>query len=351
MLRSRPIRGRDSEQGYVLITLILFVALLAIAAIALAPTFSFQLKRDREQELIHRGVQYTRAIQHYYKKFGKYPTRLEDLENTNQIRFLRRRYKDPVTGKEFKLLHLQDVQISVGALGAGNLNGGQGPPGSGGVNNGPFTNVGFAPNQGNAGGGNQNILQPVQQGFGGSTGPGGTNQSGFGNVGTTGGTTGGQAGATNQGSQNEEDSSDAGAGSGPGGSNPQGGANGPGAGPGGTASSGFGSSNNNQVFGGGPVVGVASTSKDKTIRVFNKKERYYEWQFIYDPTMDRGGLLTTPSQPSLQGAGISQTGAPGTPGTAGGVSGQPGQPGTPPTQPGGQPSQPPANQPPSEPEQ
>ena len=41
------------------------------------------------------------------------------------------------------------------------------------------------------------------------------------------------------------------------------------------------------VFGGGPIVGVASTSKAKSIREFNHKNHYNDWQFIYDPTMDR----------------------------------------------------------------
>lgn len=43
-------------------------------------------------------------------------------------------------------------------------------------------------------------------------------------------------------------------------------------------------------------------SKLKTIREFNKKDRYNQWQFIYDPSTDRGGLLMTPNQPPLQGA-------------------------------------------------
>ena len=51
---------------------------------------------------------------------------------------------------------------------------------------------------------------------------------------------------------------------------------------------------NGPTFGGLPIVGVASTSKDKTIREFNKKDHYNQWQFIYDPSTDRGGLLTTP---------------------------------------------------------
>ena len=44
-------------------------------------------------------------------------------------------------------------------------------------------------------------------------------------------------------------------------------------------------------------MGVASLSKDSTIRVFNKKTRYYQWQFIYNPMTDAGGLITTPDQP------------------------------------------------------
>src|SRR5438477_679736 len=107
--------ARQSEAGYILIMLMLFVTLLAIAAAALAPTITFQVKRDREEEMIHRGVQYSRAIRRYVKKFGRYPTRVEDLENTNNIRFLRRRYKDPITGKDFKLLHVGEVQLMPGS--------------------------------------------------------------------------------------------------------------------------------------------------------------------------------------------------------------------------------------------
>jgi hypothetical protein len=75
------------------------------------------------------------------------------------------------------------------------------------------------------------------------------------------------------------------------------------------------------VFGGGPIVGVASVSKDKTIREFNKKNHYNEWQFIYDPSTDRGGLLSTPNQPPLQGTTPNlQQGAPGATGTGFGSS-------------------------------
>ena len=91
------------------------MALIAVAATVMLPIVVFQVKRDREEELIHRGVQYSRAMKHFVKKFGRYPTRLEELENTNQVRFLRKRYKDPITGKDFKLLHVGEVQMSFGA--------------------------------------------------------------------------------------------------------------------------------------------------------------------------------------------------------------------------------------------
>src|SRR6266581_7320812 len=123
-------RARRSEQGYILLMLMLFVALLALAAGALAPTITFQVRRDREEEMIHRGVQYSRAIRRYVKKTGRYPARLEELENTNNIRFLRKRYKDPITTKDFKLLHVGEVQLTGMAGMAGAALGGGSIPGA-----------------------------------------------------------------------------------------------------------------------------------------------------------------------------------------------------------------------------
>ncbi|HET7750648.1 MAG TPA: type II secretion system protein, partial [Terriglobales bacterium] len=113
--------GRRGRQGYMLLAIILMLALIVIAAAAAAPDIAMSIRREREAELIHRGTQYMRAIQHYYKKFGRYPTRIEDLENTNNIRFLRRRYKDPITGKDFRLLLLGEVNLGavMGMSGAG----------------------------------------------------------------------------------------------------------------------------------------------------------------------------------------------------------------------------------------
>ena len=116
MQRQLPVRAIDSHRrqrdgGYLLLAILLMMALMIIAATIEAPRLVQQMKRDREEEMIHRGTEYARAIKKFYKKFGRYPTSLEHLDNTNQIRFLRKRYKDPLTkdGK-WALLHYGDIQ-------------------------------------------------------------------------------------------------------------------------------------------------------------------------------------------------------------------------------------------------
>jgi len=323
ILRSRKSASR-SERGYILITLMLFIALITIAATVLVPAIAFQVKRDREDELIHRGVQYSRAMKHFVKKFGRYPTRIEELENTNQVRFLRKRYKDPITGKDFRILRMGDVQMGFagGVAGAMRVNG--------------LSPAGGLPGAGpQAGGTTMHISGPDANGMpstqvidGQGTGanpaspaPGDTATGPSGNQPENSGENGGDSGA------------DAG---------PNKGATVAAGGPGATGQG--NQAPGAQVFGGGPMVGVASTSREKTIRIFNKKDHYYQWQFIYDPSTDRGGLLTTPSQPTLQGVTPIQPGAPGAPGAPGsqnpGIQGQPGQP----TQPGMQPPQMPPDQ-------
>jgi type II secretory pathway pseudopilin PulG len=330
---------RRAERGYILITLILFVALIVIAAMVLVPTVAFQVKRDREEELIHRGVQYSRAMKHFVKKFGRYPTRIEELENTNQIRFLRRRYKDPITGKDFKILHMGDVQMALGAGVAGAT-----PPNG-------LSPGGLSPGAPGAAGGPGAL----------AAGPNGAmNTPGFAGGPATGATPGSQTtgpgtapapGSTPAAGQNsgentsEENTADNEADATPNQSVSPAAAH-PGA-PGAFGGAAQGASAPGaQVFGGGPMVGVASTSKEKTIRVFNKKDHYYQWQFIYDPSSDRGGLLTTPTQgvTTLQpGAGTpGATGAPGASSPpATGVQGQPPGQGT---QPGMEPPQMPPDQ-------
>src|SRR4029453_11987731 len=89
---------------------------------ATVPQLTFELKRDREEEMVHRGVQYTRAVRAYYRKFGGYPPSIDLLESSNNLHFLRKRYKDPVTGEDFKFLHVTDVKLTLGGSIAGGQN-------------------------------------------------------------------------------------------------------------------------------------------------------------------------------------------------------------------------------------
>jgi type II secretory pathway pseudopilin PulG len=255
----RDINARQS--GYILLMMMLFIALLAIAALAALPRMEMQVKRDREEEMIHRGAQYARAIRHYVKKFGRYPTSISDLEDTNDVRFLRKAYKDPITGKDFRLLHMGDVQMLMGGAGFG---GGAGNPAAAAGAGQPGMPAGVPISASNV-----NSVATAQ-GDNSSPGNSGTKANGDNSA------AGGADSQSSDASSSDVSSS-----------------NGPSGGPGG------------QVFGGGPIMGVASASKDRTIRKFNNKEHYNEWLFVYDPTNDRS-LITGPYQPSLMGQGIGQ---------------------------------------------
>jgi type II secretory pathway pseudopilin PulG len=298
-IRRKKSGARHSEQGYALLIMLLAVALMTIAALAALPDLIFELKRDQEQEMIHRGVQYTRAIRAYYRKFGRYPSRMEDLDNSNNMRFLRKHYKDPLTGKDFKLLHYGDpgLQLTGGTIGGGMINGAtpagaamNGPGGSAsggsafggsssgfggsGFGNSSFGNSSF----GGSGFGNNNNGVNSNGAFSQSSSFGGSSNSGFGS----------NSNSQNNPQQNNNSTSSTDATQAT-------------AGVAGNGDQSDASSSGQQVSSGGALVGVASTSKKTTIREFNKKKKYNEWQFIYDPTADRGGLIKTPYQPPLQG--------------------------------------------------
>src|SRR5260370_32163927 len=96
--KSYASRSWRSQRGYIMMALTLTVALVLIGLAAGLPALSAELRREREEELIYPGTQYARAIRKDYQKFGIYPASLEQLQDTNQIRFLRRRYNEPTTG-------------------------------------------------------------------------------------------------------------------------------------------------------------------------------------------------------------------------------------------------------------
>jgi hypothetical protein len=89
---------------------LLVFAMAATVAISLyleLPRAAFEAQRDKEQLLIDRGEAYSRAVQLYVRKFNRYPADFDALNNTQGIRFLRRQYSDPMTGKdEWRVVHV-----------------------------------------------------------------------------------------------------------------------------------------------------------------------------------------------------------------------------------------------------
>ena len=104
---SEPVQPRDTttrppagDEGYMLLGLIVAIAVLLLWLAVAATTEAFAIRREREVETARRADQYVRAIRLFYRKFGHYPGSIEQLEKTNNIRFLRRRWIDPLTGVE-----------------------------------------------------------------------------------------------------------------------------------------------------------------------------------------------------------------------------------------------------------
>jgi hypothetical protein len=97
---------RTDQRGFALLIVFLFAAAVAFTLYQQLPRAAFESARDREQLLMDRANQYKRAIQVFYLVNKRFPARIEDLENTNEKRYLRHRYKDPMTGKdEWRLVH------------------------------------------------------------------------------------------------------------------------------------------------------------------------------------------------------------------------------------------------------
>jgi type II secretory pathway pseudopilin PulG len=258
-----PRRHSDQnpEAGFMLVFAIFLVALVLIALAVAAPVVARQLRRDKEIESQHRMEQYVRAIQLYQRKFpNQYPPSIKALESTNNIRYLRQQYVDPLTGKaDYKLIHQGEQKTKIRVFGK-TLD---------------ELNVGLGGGLGSAAG--------LSSGIGASASPGATSvnstnalNAGFGGASVATGATGttGASGAT--------------------------GASGDGM---------FGDST------GGVIVGVGTSKSGDSITEPNEQTTYETWEFWYDPRIEnlKKGV-------SLTGGGISSgsaTGLGGLPGATG----------------------------------
>jgi type II secretory pathway pseudopilin PulG len=98
ILKRMNLRGQ-SENGYAMAALLVMMAVMAIMMTVAMPVWKQATQREKEQELIFRGQQYTRAIGLFERKYANTPPPSFDV--LVQERFLRKKYKDPITNAEF----------------------------------------------------------------------------------------------------------------------------------------------------------------------------------------------------------------------------------------------------------
>lgn len=281
----------QQEDGFILLAVLFLVALILIGLAVAAPKIARSIQRDKDIELVHRGEQYKRAIQLYYRKYGAYPTSVDQLLNTNNIRFLRKRYKDPITGKDdWRLIHLGQAKV---------------PP------MGPFGK----PLMGLPGLTGAQMTAAATAGTPGANGQTAASSSPFGSI------------TVDTPDNSNTDSSDSGdnsnsvedaeshpsvtiTGATPTAQTPTPGNTTTGATPAATSPFG-GSAGSDQTFGGGPIVGVGIPITKPSLVVYKKQKHYNQWEFVYNPIEEQ-----------MQGAGLAGVGGTtpnGTAGTTGGI--------------------------------
>jgi type II secretory pathway pseudopilin PulG len=246
-MKFRCQKRQAQERGYILLTLMLVVALLSFGMLAQIQSIGFRIKRDREEEMIHRGVQYSRAVRLFFRHFKRYPASVAELESTNNYRCLRKRYKDPITGKDFKPVYLTEFQASLPVAPAARNAAPE-----------PATPL-------------LQVRHDIPRESDGGVFPEKTNSN-----------SGGSNGSDSPAAASNPDPAAA--------SNPD------------PAAAGKPDPDDDETHGapplhGVPIVGVVSRSEAKSIREFASKDHYNQWLFIFNPGNGTAGLINTPDQP------------------------------------------------------
>lgn len=122
MSRTAPgLRNRDERQrGYALLFVLFLTALVLIAAATAALNTYTEGRREKDKMMIWRGEQYERAIGLYYRKYGRFPTSIDNLlkEQNGNIRFLREAYKEPMnkTDGSWRLIYVTPAGQLIGSV-------------------------------------------------------------------------------------------------------------------------------------------------------------------------------------------------------------------------------------------
>ena len=226
LVRMKLAGQAKSQRGYAMAVLLVAMSIMAIMLTVAMPVWKRMAQREKEEELVFRGQQYVHAIALFQRKTANaYPPNIDLLVRE---RYLRKKYKDPITNDDF-------VPLPVGAQPGGVGAGGSQPGGRG-----------------------------AQPPAGSSAGRGSPPQS-----------------------SNTTPSN-----------TPQG------AGGRGTATP-FGAPSAGTI---GGISGVASKSKDQSIRIYNGRTHYNEWAFVFVQPQQAPGAGGGPGAAAPGGRGATPTG-------------------------------------------
>ena len=97
------LEGQGNDRGYAMAALLVSIGVMMVLMSVAMPVWRHEVQREKEAELIFRGEQYARAINLYQRKIGpgNFPPSIDFLV---QQRFLRKKYKDPITDGDFQII-------------------------------------------------------------------------------------------------------------------------------------------------------------------------------------------------------------------------------------------------------
>src|SRR5262252_4385569 len=98
-LAGQAKRRSNRQSGYAMAALLVAMTIMAIMLTVAMPVWKQASTREKEEELVFRGKQYVHAIGLFQRKFANaYPPNVDVLV---EQRFLRKKYKDPITNDDF----------------------------------------------------------------------------------------------------------------------------------------------------------------------------------------------------------------------------------------------------------
>lgn len=114
------------DDGYAMAALLVALSVMAVLMSVALPVWSQQSRREQEEEYLFRANQYARAVMLFQRKFANtFPPNFEVLV---EQRFLRKKYKDPLTGEDFSPVMVTPQQPGMPGVGQAPGSGGAAPP-------------------------------------------------------------------------------------------------------------------------------------------------------------------------------------------------------------------------------